>query len=115
MFATDRDLLALEPNLFRDLVWAGQRLPRGTSSISGTTLTCSSPETLFDAAGVTTGHVIVANGIGHEVISRLSTTQLSISRPRAASTSPVLPPTAATNVEAWVVTFAPQMEVVHRQ
>ena len=29
MFATDRDFLTLEPNLFRDVLWLSQRLVNG--------------------------------------------------------------------------------------
>jgi hypothetical protein len=115
MFATDRDLLVIEPNLFRDLFWVGQRLTRGVGSVSGTTLTIASPEVAFDAANVGAGHVVCVNGVSYEVTARLSATQLTISRVRAEGSTANVPPTAATNVECWVATFAPQIEMTHRQ
>ncbi len=116
MFASDRDLLLLEPNLFRDVGWVGQRLTRASSSsVSGTTLTLTSPDVPLDAAGVEAGNVAIVNGVGYEVVARLSSTQLTISRPRARLDDPVQPPSPATGVEAFVHTFAPQLAIVHAQ
>lgn len=115
MFITDRDLLVLEPNLFRDAAWIGQRLSRGTGTVSGTTLTVSSPEVAFDAAGIDAGAVATVAGVSYEVAARLSGTQLQLSRLRDATTDAVIPPAPATGVEATVVTFKPQIGTVHRQ
>ena len=70
MFATDRDLLALEPNLFRDVGWVSQRLVVGTGSISGTTLTMSAQDVAFDGAGVGAGSVVVVDSAAYEVRAR---------------------------------------------
>lgn len=115
MYATDRDLLVIEPNLFRDYFWVGQRLTRGVGSVSGTTLSIAAPEVAFDAANVGAGHVVCVNGVGYEVTARLSATQLTISRVRAEGSTAIVPPSAATSVECWVATFAPQIEMTHRQ
>ncbi|MFG0260543.1 MAG: hypothetical protein ACF8LK_09355 [Phycisphaerales bacterium JB041] len=48
MFATDRDLLVLEPSLVRDIGWVGQRLARGSGDIAGTTLTMTVQDVGFD-------------------------------------------------------------------
>ena len=53
MFAQDRDLLALDPNLFRDVAWSGQRLVSGVGNISGTTLTLTSQDVTLEAAAIT--------------------------------------------------------------
>lgn len=115
MFATDRDLLVIEPNVFRDLFWVGQRLTRGVGSVSGTTLTIASPEVAFDAANIGAGNVACVNGVSYEVTARLSATTLTISRVRAEGSTANVPPTAVSGVECWIATFGPQIEMVHRQ
>jgi hypothetical protein len=114
-FATDRDLLVLEPNLFRDVGWVGQRLSRGTGTIAGTTLTIASPEVALDAAGVREGHVVVAAGVSYEIAARLSATQLTISRLRESTAADIIPPTAAASVECTIATFAPQIAMAHAE
>lgn len=113
-FASDRDLLVHEPNLFRDVGWVGQRLVKGVGSVSGTALTMSSQDVQFDAAGVDAGHVVVVGGAAYEVTARTSGTVLAISRIRDDTGGPVLPPSAATAQDVWVATFAPQIGVTHR-
>jgi hypothetical protein len=113
--ARDRDLLVLEPNLFRDLAWVGQRLSRGTGTISGTTLTIASPEVLLDAAGVSAGHVVVVGGVAYEILARLSGTQLTISRIRDDAAGAAIPPTAVTNAECVIATFGPQIALAHAE
>lgn len=116
MFAKDRDLLALEPNLFRDVVWAGQRLVRTVSAtVSGTTLTLNAPVVDFEQAGVGAGHVATVDGVSYEVVERLSATEATISRLRTSESEPVIPPSPATSRPAHVVTFAPQLAMAHRQ
>lgn len=113
MFASDRDLLVVEPNLFRDVAWLSQRVLRGTGSISGTTLTISAADGGFDTAGVGPGSVVVVDGVSYEVIERLSATQATISRPRPGALDPVLPPAAVSGKDTWVMTFSPQIAAVH--
>ncbi|MEK6701973.1 MAG: hypothetical protein AABZ53_06905 [Planctomycetota bacterium] len=118
-FAADRDLLVYEPNIFRDVGWVGQRLVKGTGTISGTTLTLSAQDVPFDAAGVTTGSVVTVAGTAYEVMSRLSATSLQISRLREDSPSgmstAVITPSPATAQECIVMTFVPQLSSAHRQ
>lgn len=112
----DRDLLLLEPSLFRDLSWIGQRLSRASASIAGTTITLTSPDVALDAAGITAGHVVSFEGVGYEVIARLSATAATISRPRPDPNDPVIPPTPSlTTGVAEFTTFAPQIAMVHAQ
>lgn len=115
MFASDRDLLVLEPNLFRDVGWVGQRLARGTGAIGGTTLTISGADVALDAARVGPGMVAVVNGVAYEVLARLSASALTISRPRLSAGDPAQPPTPVAGVEAMIVTFGPQIGLVHQQ
>ena len=113
MFATDRDLLILEPNLFRDAGVAGQRLVKGTCDISGTTLTLTAQDVNLAAANIGPGHVALVDGTPYEVLARLSSTTATISRIRPSSADPAQPPSPVTGktVEFW--TFAPQIAVAH--
>lgn len=114
-FANDALLLTLEPGLFRDVAWVGQRLVLGQGSCSGTALTMTSQDVLFDAAGVDAGNVVLVAGTAYEVIARVSGTVLTVSRLRASDDDALIPVSGATGVEVSVPTFAPQIAVVHRQ
>lgn len=114
-FANDALLLTLEPALFRDVVWASQRLVLGSGSCSGTALTMASQDVLFDAAGVDGGNVVLVEGTAYEVISRVSSTVLTISRLRSSGDDALIPVSGATGVEISVPTFSPQIAMVHRQ
>ncbi len=113
MFADDRDLLVFEPNLPRDVAWAGQRLVAGAASVSGSTMTVTTSDVALDAAGVTTGHVALLNGIPIEVIERLSSTTATVSRLRASPLDPVFPLGTLAASPMSVVTFRPQLSLVH--
>lgn len=119
MFARDRDLLALEPNLFRDVGWLAQRLVKGVGSVAAGTLALSTQDVNFEAAGVDAGHVVLVGNVGeaapYEVLARLSTTEVSISRLRAGGDSPQILPSPATSVPVEVWTFVPQMALAHAQ
>ncbi len=120
MFAQDRDILAIEPSVFRDVAWVGQRLSRGTGTVSspasGGVLTIAAPDVDLALAGVGAGHVAVVDGAAYEIMERLSGTQVRLSRARALATDPQIPPSpVASGVECWIVTFAPQLALAHRQ
>ncbi len=115
MFARDRDLLTLEPNLLRDVGWAGQRLVRGTGGAAGTTLAMTEQDVAFDAAGVGAGNVVLVDGTAYEVIERTTSASLVISRLRAAESDPLLPASPASGVPVEVTTFRPQIALVHAQ
>lgn len=115
MFASDRDLIVLEPNLLRDVAWVGQRLVKGDATISGTTLTLSNHDVDFDAAGIEAGHVVLVDGVAYEVLVRLSALTLTVSRVRADLDDAAIPPAPAGPVPMAIYTFAPQMGLVHDQ
>jgi len=115
MFAQDRDLLALEPTLFRDVGWAGQRLVKGIASTSFITLSFESQDVGLDAAAVEAGHVVVLGGSAYEVVERYSDSDIGISRLRARITDEPIPPTPAESADAVISSFRPQIEIVHRQ
>lgn len=114
-FATDRDVLALEPRVFEEASWASQRLVSGVGSVSGTALTLESGGPGFDEAGVGAGSVVIVDGVPLEVIERVSASVLTVSRVRAdAGDAPVVP-SAVSGVSVEVPTLGPQLEIVHRQ
>ncbi len=114
-FASDRDLLILEPGLFREVMWTGQRLVSGTGTASGTALTMSAQDVSFDSADVGQGHVTVIGGTPYEVLARVSGTVLTISRVRNDVDDPAIAVSGATAVAVLVATFGPQIATVHRQ
>jgi hypothetical protein len=113
MFINDRDLLLLEPGVFRDAGWIGQRPLQGSGSLIGATLTLSSGS--FTAAGIGPGHVLLYDSVGVEVISVNSSLTASVSLVRANLTDPVIPapPAGAKPVTCW--SFRPQISLVHAQ
>jgi hypothetical protein len=111
-FSTDRDLLAYEPTLFHDLPWAGQQRLRVIDvSTSGTTVTSQSAD--FEAAGVSVGSVVLIDDIAHEVMSRDSSTQLTVSLLRARLTDDAISTADGSDQTAVVRTFEPQAALIH--
>jgi hypothetical protein len=115
MFATDADLLDYEPNLFRDVMWVSQRLVDGQGAVSASVLTMSSADAGFDAAGVTTGNVAFVGGAAFEVLERISSTAVRLSRPRPTPDYVQIPVANIAGGPARVATFAPQLAIVHAQ
>lgn len=116
MFAKDAELLTLEPNLFCDIAWTGQRLLSGLGTISASVLTISSYDASFAAAGIGPGHVVLVGGVAYEVVSITNATHAVVSRLRTSADGAAIPPTdVGTPVATMIYTFAPQIAVVHRQ
>ena len=67
MFAKDRDIAQVEPNVFRDFVWLGQVVSRGTASVSGTALEASAQDNSFVGNAIEMGHVVTVGGVSLEV------------------------------------------------
>jgi len=63
MFIQDRDLLVFEPNLFRDVVWVGQRLTVGVASIGDVILAIEGADVDFENSGVEAGCVVTVGEI----------------------------------------------------
>lgn len=108
---TDRDLLVLEPTIFRDIGWLSQRLCDGQASAIGSTLTATKP--IFDDARVRAGHVVVVAGAALEVIERTSPTQLVVSRLRERTGDPPIPPLGIDGGAFTISTFGPQLAAAH--
>lgn len=115
MFATDRDLLAIEPGVFAELAWTGQTLVSGTAIITGTTLTAVTQDVGFDAARVAAGHVVTLSGVGFEVVAPVSGSVLTVSKLRPSAADDPLPASVTTGQAMSVATFGPQISIVHGQ
>ena len=113
MFAMDRDLLVVEPGLYRDVKWNGQRLLGGVGDLSSTTLSLTSGS--FVDGGVGAGHVVLVDSVPMEIVEVVSATQATVSIMRGDTGSNVIPGTSAAGVSVEVFTFGPQIEIVHRQ
>lgn len=114
MFSTDRDLLILEPNLFRDAGFAGQHLVTGTGDIAAGVLTLTAQDNDFAAESIDAGHIAVVDGTPYEVLARLSSTTVSLSRLRPSPDDAALPPSPVTGKPVRITTFAPQLAQSHR-
>jgi len=114
-FAADRDLAAIEPNVFRDVAWIGQRLISATGDVAGTTLTLTTFDHDLASVGVGAGSVVLIGRVAHEVIQQLSTTTAEVSKIRAGATDATIPPDAGTGLEVLVFTLKPQLAMAHRE
>ena len=116
MFAADRDLLALEPNLFRDIAWSGQRLASGTAVIGSAVLKFTSLDVPLDASGIEPGFVVNIGQTSYEVVETISDSQLGISLLRPDVDGPVIPMAdVGIATGSSITTFRPQIAIVHRQ
>lgn len=113
MFAHDRDLLAIEPNVFNEVSWIGQRLVKGTGDLDDGVLTLATFDRDFVVAGVDVGHVAVINNIAYEIVERVSATEVAVSRCRASVDSAAVWPADAAGASVEVRTFGPQVGMTH--
>lgn len=111
-FSTDRDLLAIEPQVFQDVpLLSQQRLQTQDASIAGTTLSSASAD--FISTGVSAGSVVLVNEAALEVIARTDAHTLTVSLLRTLTTDPAMAPTPGDNQPLSVRTFAPQAALMH--
>jgi len=112
-FAHDRDLIATEPNLLRDLpMLSQQRLYVNDAAVSGVTLTSNAAD--FLAAQLDTGSVVLLDGVPLEVMEAVDAGTLVVSMLRSQSESLAIPPGDRIDGGLVVRTFGPQIERVHR-
>jgi len=113
-FATDRDLLIAEPNVFRDLpMLSQQRLVTDDAHVTGVTLT--SPTADFAEARVDAGGVVVLDGTAIEVVQRIDANTLSVSMIRGVNDALAIPPGDRVGATVQARTFEPQIERIHRE
>lgn len=114
MFATDRDVLVVEPGLFARYAWLGQRVLVASGSISGTVLTLGGGAT-FAAAGVGVGGVLLLGEVPVEVVAITGAAVATVSLLRAGAGDAAIAPALSGAVGVTAYTFKPQIEIAHRQ
>ena len=117
MFASDRDVLVLEPGVFRDVRWAGQVvIDEATATVPSTQDRVTLLKGGFVDAGVGAGSVALVEGVSVEVVGVVSDTQIEVSLLRArAGDAPIPLVFDGGGLSIVISTFAPQIERVHRQ
>jgi hypothetical protein len=115
MFATDRDIAQVDPSVFRDFVWLGQVISRGTASVSGTMLEASAQDNSFVGSGIAAGSIVTVGGATLEVIDVIGPTFLSVGRLREDANGTPRPAASIASSPFHIMTFRPQLEWVHRQ
>ncbi|HVZ32684.1 MAG TPA: hypothetical protein VG963_09680, partial [Polyangiaceae bacterium] len=113
MFAQDRDLLALEPNLFRDVSWTGQFLAQDTCVLASGALVVNTID--LEALAVNTGMVVLVNNQPLEVILRADSSTLQVSLLRSDPADNTRPPADQSSATVRISTFLPQLGIVHAQ
>ncbi len=115
MFITDRDLLVLEPGLFRDFAWTGQRLIRGTADTDGNDVVISASDPKLSEVELPAGAVIVVGAVGYEVLGVPGSDRASACPVRASTDDPPNPLPPMSDAPFYVATFTPQIRAAHRQ
>ncbi|MBY0310691.1 MAG: hypothetical protein K2W85_01335 [Phycisphaerales bacterium] len=113
MFITDRDLLALEPSLFREVGWLGQTIVSANATLTGGVLILSGRT--LTGTGVGVGNVATHARTSYEVLGVPQSDRMTVSHLRAEITGPAIVPADAASAPATIVTFEPQIAIVHRQ
>lgn len=111
-FITDRDLLALQPSLLREVSWLAQTLHRGTVKIESGKLVAVTGA--FSPA-VSVGHIALAGEQPLEITSITSSTNIGVSLTRAVPDAPIIAPADTGNLPGVIATFDPQIALVHDQ
>ncbi len=112
-FCHDRDLLAIEPDVFTTAGFAGQELISDSDgAISGTSFTSAAGD--FVTTGIAAGMVVsitpsAGGARSYEIISVDSATSMTVSILRADTDDPATPPQAASGLSYSVRTFGPQI------
>jgi len=113
-FATDRDLLVLEPMLFRDVGWSAQTLVETTdAAVTGAVAQSASSE--FITARVAPAMIARIDGVPLEILEVTSATTITVSKLRPTTGSAPIPPAPGSDLSLAVSTFAPQIALVHAQ
>ncbi len=110
----DRDLLAIEPEIFTGGGFDSQQMSAGTDgAISAATFTSASAD--FTSAKITAGMVLCvysavpAEARSYEIISVDSSTSLTVSILRADREADAVAPPAGSDLKYYINTFGPQV------
>ena len=111
-FATDRDLLTYEPNIFQEVGYVAQQmLSTNDGVLSGTSLTSVSSS--FPNASIDEGSVVVVADEAVEVIRAISHEEIEVSRLRKHLDDPPIGCGQGTGLTVTAATFGPQIGAVH--
>lgn len=113
MFSNDVDLVRLEPGLFDLVGWSSQRLLVATGSITGGVLVLNAPGDAL-VSGVTSGDVVQVGGVAMEVLSVAFGDVVLVARIGEFGATPIVP-LDQPSAQVEVMTFRPQISLVHRQ
>lgn len=113
MFATDADLLELEPTLFVRLAWPSQRLLQTAGELVSGVLEIDGAGRSFADAGVGPGSVVVHGRTAFEVLGLDGPHRAIVSHPRGGGDA--IPPEDAGEQPVRAVSFVPQIALAHRQ
>lgn len=109
MLAQDRDVVVIEPNLYRDVIFASQRLARGTCEIVEFSFGATDSDVSLDTSGIVPGDVVVAGGVAYEIMAMGGATDLTISRVREDREGPLVMPPSLGPLSFHVATIRPQL------
>lgn len=109
-FVTSDTLLTLQPNLCREVAYLAQTLHRGTVKIDAGQLVAV---TGAFPASVAPGQIAIVGDLPLGIVSVTSSTSLTVSLTRPAPDAPAIPPADTANLTGSIVTFAPQIAVIH--
>jgi len=115
MFAHDRDLIAIEPNLFRDVAWLGHRRSAGSATTSAGEVTISSFDVNLEDGQVEAGFVMLIDAVAWEITERLTATTAAISRLRAEPGDDAILPHDFTGRPYTIHSMRPQIALAHRR
>lgn len=112
MFTKDRDLLAIEPNLFRDVSFLAQTVIQTTGTLTAGTLTLDDPA---PEGTVAVGDVVVVNRAPLEIIEVTDETTLVVSLTRPDPSGQQLIPIDRAAATVSINTYTPQRTLIHDQ
>src|SRR5690606_30545276 len=114
MFAHDRDLLAIEPHLFRDVAWLAQRRSAGEATTSSGEVTISSFDVNLEDGQVEAGMVMLVDSVAWEITERLTATTATLSRLRAEPADDPILPHDFSSRPYTIHSMLPQIALAHR-
>src|SRR5690606_2987517 len=107
--------VVIEPNLFRDVAWLGQRRSAGDATTSSGEVTVSSFDVNLEDGQVDAGMVMLIDSVAYEVVERLTATTATLSRLRDDPAAAVISPHDFSNRPYTVHSMRPQIALAHRR
>ena len=115
MFATDTDLLFLEPAIFKDLAYIGRLAMTCTAEVQDGFASLTDFDVTAEDAGIVPGDVVRIGGILLEVVAVNGPAQLVVRAPRVRGDTLATAISAIMSMSAQVVTFRAQRMIAARR